>query len=108
MLPLLLSPGTISSSTSFDAPDVLFKQPVLPLDIFHGLADPLGHILPAVRGVLVVHREQLLEALVLLLGPRCHLEMEITGEEIEKRSKCWLCKGVERGFGIYSERVRVV
>lgn len=54
-----------------DEADVLHEQLVVTLHFIDGLpADHTGYVVPAVRCVLVVHRQGLLEHLVLLGGPR--------------------------------------
>ncbi|RRT73680.1 hypothetical protein B296_00002951 [Ensete ventricosum] len=60
---------------SLDAANVLHEQIVVALHFVRRLpADGPGDIVPAVGGILVVHREGPLERLVLLSGPtRCHL-----------------------------------
>ncbi|URE31161.1 AMP-binding enzyme [Musa troglodytarum] len=55
-----------------DANDVLRQQLVVALHLLRRLpaADGAGHVVPAVGGVLVVHRQRILEQLVLLRRPR--------------------------------------
>lgn len=54
-----------------DAKDVLHQQFVVALHPLRRLpADGAGHVVPAVGGVLVVHRQRILEHLVLLRRPR--------------------------------------
>lgn len=51
--------------------DVLHKEFIMPLHFLGSFAvNSLGHVVPTVGGVLVVHSKSPLERLVLLSGPR--------------------------------------
>ena len=67
--------------------DILHKHLIVPLHLLHSLpTHSPGHVLPAVRGVLVIHHQSILEQFVLLGSP-----------VIWTRSHFWICTQIVGG-----------